>query len=108
MGNASISADASVGTMALCHSFSSEDPSNLLVSEVESRLMMTMKLIYRGCMAAIALALVCSPEGSSQDSHVAILRYRYIILNAAVTSKHVRPASSLQQSRRLPLSKQAC
>ena len=54
-------------------------------------------------MAAIALALICSPEGSSQDGHMAVLRDRYIILNAAVTSKHICPAGSLQQGRQLPL-----
>ena len=59
-------------------------------------------------MAVIAFALVCSPEGSSQDSHMAVLRYRYIVLNAAVTSKHVCSAGSLQQSRRLPSRKMAC
>ena len=73
------------------------------LGEVESGLGLTLQLSYRDSMAAIALALVCSPEGSSQNSHMAVLRYRYIILNAAVTSKHICPAGSLQHSRRLLL-----
>ena len=59
------------------------------LGEVESGLGLTLQLSDRDSMAAIALAIVCSPEGRSQNSHMAVLRYRYIILNAAVTSKHI-------------------